>query len=452
MTLTPLIEKSVSGGSTNLRHEIGPVTILQTDGGSFVAVGQLRDRLGSPLAQTNASGVTETRGFDSFGAVTNGDFSPRVPSTLNLAPTTLRGFTGHEHVDSARVIHMNGRIYDPKLGRFYSVDPVIQFPSNSQSLNPYSYIMNNPLSGRDPSGYEICTGSHIDSGGACGGGEGGVSTTWVNPPSGMNAKSNGSERQGARLRSSKGADKIGAPSVAKDLVLPENGAAGFYRVNVNERSQEISSVNRINAGDMKDGDKVFVNGILQKFMQAIITGASHIFQIDSAYSSFVLAYNPTRGLLLDMVESGRDIFASTTGLGHTGMAKELANAMIGAQNSDKTLLVIGHSQGGAILTSALRYAKSEAGEDSLSNMRLAFHGAPVNNFLARGLADSVGIDRSNVAIRAQRADFVHYVLGLNSLNPLRIGASIIMTPALFMGPDKSQHTLPCGGPGAVCNP
>jgi hypothetical protein len=48
---------------------------------------------------------------------------------------------------------MNGRIYDYNLGRFLSVDPFIQSPGNSQSLNPYSYIMNNPLAGTDPSGY-----------------------------------------------------------------------------------------------------------------------------------------------------------------------------------------------------------------------------------------------------------------------------------------------------------
>jgi hypothetical protein len=33
------------------------------------------------------------------------------------------------------------------------VDPFIQAPSFSQSINPYSYIMNNPLAGVDPSGY-----------------------------------------------------------------------------------------------------------------------------------------------------------------------------------------------------------------------------------------------------------------------------------------------------------
>uniref|UniRef100_UPI0040473E5F RHS repeat-associated core domain-containing protein n=1 Tax=Rheinheimera sp. TaxID=1869214 RepID=UPI0040473E5F len=48
---------------------------------------------------------------------------------------------------------MNGRAYDYNLGRFLSVDPIIQAPGNSQSLNPYSYIMNNPLAGTDPTGY-----------------------------------------------------------------------------------------------------------------------------------------------------------------------------------------------------------------------------------------------------------------------------------------------------------
>jgi hypothetical protein len=48
---------------------------------------------------------------------------------------------------------MNGRVYDYRLGRFLSVDPIISNPANSQSINPYSYIGNNPLSGKDPTGY-----------------------------------------------------------------------------------------------------------------------------------------------------------------------------------------------------------------------------------------------------------------------------------------------------------
>ena len=74
-------------------------------------------------------------------------------------PFTLRGFTDHEHIDEAQLIHMNGRVYDYNLGRFLSIDPLIQAPGNSQSLNPYSYIMNNPLAGTDPSGYALVQGS-----------------------------------------------------------------------------------------------------------------------------------------------------------------------------------------------------------------------------------------------------------------------------------------------------
>ena len=48
---------------------------------------------------------------------------------------------------------MNGRIYDPTLGRFLQADPNIQAPLNSQNYNRYSYVLNNPMSYTDPSGY-----------------------------------------------------------------------------------------------------------------------------------------------------------------------------------------------------------------------------------------------------------------------------------------------------------
>ncbi len=48
---------------------------------------------------------------------------------------------------------MNGRVYDPLIGRFMSADPFIQAPGNLQSYNRYAYVMNNPLAYTDPSGY-----------------------------------------------------------------------------------------------------------------------------------------------------------------------------------------------------------------------------------------------------------------------------------------------------------
>ena len=67
--------------------------------------------------------------------------------------TTPRGYTGHEHLNNLGVIHMNGRVYDPVLGRFLSPDPVVQAPHDTQGFNRYAYVRNNPLRYTDPSGF-----------------------------------------------------------------------------------------------------------------------------------------------------------------------------------------------------------------------------------------------------------------------------------------------------------
>jgi len=95
--------------------------------------------------------------------------------TYNNVPQTHlfdRGFTGHslsrhaavgKHLDNFYLINMpalrsdsiggNGRVYDPRLGRFLSPDPFVQNATNTQSHNRYSYALNNPLKYTDPSGY-----------------------------------------------------------------------------------------------------------------------------------------------------------------------------------------------------------------------------------------------------------------------------------------------------------
>ncbi|MFZ5503070.1 MAG: RHS repeat-associated core domain-containing protein [Pseudomonadota bacterium] len=50
---------------------------------------------------------------------------------------------------------MNGRVYDPLIGRFLSADPNVFYPENQQDFNRYSYVHNNPLSFVDPSGFSV---------------------------------------------------------------------------------------------------------------------------------------------------------------------------------------------------------------------------------------------------------------------------------------------------------
>jgi len=59
----------------------------------------------------------------------------------------------HEHIKEYGLINMNGRLYDPIVGRMLSPDIYVQDPTYSPSYNRYSYVNNNPLKYTDPSGY-----------------------------------------------------------------------------------------------------------------------------------------------------------------------------------------------------------------------------------------------------------------------------------------------------------
>jgi RHS repeat-associated protein len=111
-----------------------------------------RDHLGSVAILTDEAGnVVERLSYDAWGKRRhpNGQDDPAG----SLASQTTRGFTGHEQLDDVGLIHMNGRVYDPLLGRFGTPDPMTEHPFSTQGWNRYSYVGNSPLNFADPSGY-----------------------------------------------------------------------------------------------------------------------------------------------------------------------------------------------------------------------------------------------------------------------------------------------------------
>jgi RHS repeat-associated protein len=120
------------------------------------------DHIGSVQVVTDQAGtVVERLSYDVFGKRrnTNGldDAGNITLGNQIKGQAPHRGYTGHEMLEETALVHMNGRIYDPALGRVLSADPIIQAPFNSQSYNRYSYVMNNPLALTDPSGYNWIT-------------------------------------------------------------------------------------------------------------------------------------------------------------------------------------------------------------------------------------------------------------------------------------------------------
>ena len=112
----------------------------------------VKDHLGSVAVITNEAGaVAERLSYDAWGKRRNNDGTDDVSNVLTSQ--TTRGFTGHEMIDEVDLVNMNGRVYDPVLGRFISADPFIHEVTNSQDLNRYSYVHNNPLSYTDMNGY-----------------------------------------------------------------------------------------------------------------------------------------------------------------------------------------------------------------------------------------------------------------------------------------------------------
>lgn len=115
----------------------------------------LRDYLGNITHQINTSNVAVAEyNFDAWGRRRSADDWSYTLDGNDLALFADRGFTGHEYLSYFNLYNMNGRMYDPLVGRFLSADPYVQDGGLTQSYNRYSYCLNNPLRYTDPSGYK----------------------------------------------------------------------------------------------------------------------------------------------------------------------------------------------------------------------------------------------------------------------------------------------------------
>ncbi|QHH96412.1 polymorphic toxin-type HINT domain-containing protein [Acinetobacter dispersus] len=121
-------------------NKTGPYRYFHTDHLDSIEV--ITDAAGNPL---------ERLSYDPWGKRRNVDGT--VSTDTLKGKSSRHGFTSHEMLDSIGLIHMNGRVYDPSIGRFISADPTIDGADNLQGYNRYAYVHNNPGTLLDPDGY-----------------------------------------------------------------------------------------------------------------------------------------------------------------------------------------------------------------------------------------------------------------------------------------------------------
>lgn len=136
-------EKVTENGTTREFYYLDGNAIIVKENGVFKPYLAFTDNLGSILSVVDDEGNRKFEAsYDAWG----------VQNVTINAIGLRRGYTGHEMLTEFNIINMNGRLYDPVLGRFFSPDPYILSADFTQCYNPYSYCLNNPLKYTDPSG------------------------------------------------------------------------------------------------------------------------------------------------------------------------------------------------------------------------------------------------------------------------------------------------------------
>jgi RHS repeat-associated protein len=154
-------ESDLSGNITAEYIFFSGTRVARVDRPSLVVHHFLRDHLSSSrmswIGTTDANRVVEQ----------DVDYTP-YGIIVGAAPVDPFEFTGKEYDSESGAEYFDARHYTSTMGRFVQPDPgwiMAVNAANPQSLNMYSYALNNPLKFIDPSGMILCDYGPSDNGG-----------------------------------------------------------------------------------------------------------------------------------------------------------------------------------------------------------------------------------------------------------------------------------------------
>ncbi|MGE0383050.1 MAG: RHS repeat domain-containing protein [Hyphomicrobium sp.] len=156
-----ILEKVTVPTGTGYRHYLGAgsakVVYTRWSTGTENTKYVTTDHLSSSTVVMDSAGASLVNlSFAAFGARRGAVWSgtPSSGDWTQINNATRQGYTGHEHLDNINIVHMNGRVFEPVLGRFLSADPFMPGALGSQGPNRFAYVGNRPQSLIDPSGFD----------------------------------------------------------------------------------------------------------------------------------------------------------------------------------------------------------------------------------------------------------------------------------------------------------
>jgi RHS repeat-associated protein len=135
----------------------------------------------------------------------------------------MHKYTGQELDYETNLYNYGARLYDPEIGRFISPDSIVPNPGDPQSLNRYSYVLNNPMRFTDPTGHCGCDANY----GPCPPCDSGSSSSsevvWYDPSTWFGSGSSGGNSGGSTGTVGNGS---GSNSSNFDVMIYSGGNAG----------------------------------------------------------------------------------------------------------------------------------------------------------------------------------------------------------------------------------
>ena len=206
----------------------------------------------------------------------------------------------------------------------------------------------------------------------------------------------------------------------------------FWPLDYDPVDQRWVNQGRVNSVDTEFAAENGILGTLDDHVQGM--GAHLRAQYGDGVTEYTLVNNPSNGAIADLWESLLDKLGFTS-----NPAKFTASVLRDIQASGNNVKWAVHSQGGAIFSEAMKYARNQ-GATSLSNNSVAFHGGANNRMVTDIIAKSVGIHINDYYYRPW--DAVPNIAGMNG-SPISMIKSLLACPRLFSNkPGGSPHSRP----------